>query len=184
MKLGFYVCLCDGTAVWKQICKQILCLHSLTQFCFLFFEILSRCEPRKIQKQKEKRQKNEPSCSVKVAQGWENENGFPPLTGLQLLGFGVQKADQLRWTCQEGRQEKDCFFFFLFDAAVIISWVCETQRRLKCPLMACLISEWQFCQLGLDWSLCLRAICFQRCFCNQKKVKHSSYEVAELNTVN
>lgn len=147
--------LCENKSVNRSSACTVW--HS---FCFLFFEILSRCEPRKIQKQKNP-QKNEPSCSVKVAQGWENENGFPPLTGLQLLGFGVQKADQLRWTCQEGRQEKDCFFFFfLFDAAVIISWVCETQRRLKCPLMACLISEWQFCQLGLDWSLCLRAICF------------------------
>lgn len=147
--------LCENKSVNRSSACTVW--HS---FCFLFFEILSRCEPRKIQKQK-KNKKNEPSCSVKVAQGWENENGFPPLTGLQLLGFGVQKADQLRWTCQEGRQEKDCFFFFfLFDAAVIISWVCETQRRLKCPLMACLISEWQFCQLGLDWSLCLRAICF------------------------
>lgn len=161
MKLGFYVCLCDGTAVWKQICKQILCLHSLTQFLFfVFWDSLQMWTPEDPETKK-KNKKNEPSCSVKVAQGWENENGFPPLTGLQLLGFGVQKADQLRWTCQEGRQEKDCFFFFfLFDAAVIISWVCETQRRLKCPLMACLISEWQFCQLGLDWSLCLRAICF------------------------
>lgn len=146
--------LCENKSVNRSSACTVW--HS---FCFLFFEILSRCEPRTIQKQK--KPKNEPSCSVKVAQGWENENGFPPLTGLQLLGFGVQKADQLRWTCQEGRQEKDLFFFFfLFDAAVIISWVCETQRRLKCPLMACLISEWQFCQLGLDWSLCLRAICF------------------------
>lgn len=145
--------LCENKSVNRSSACTVW--HS---FCFLRFS--PDVNPGRSRNKKNPK-KNEPSCSVKVAQGWENENGFPPLTGLQLLGFGVQKADQLRWTCQEGRQEKDCFFFFfLFDAAVIISWVCETQRRLKCPLMACLISEWQFCQLGLDWSLCLRAICF------------------------
>lgn len=169
MKLGFYVCLCDGTAVWKQICKQILCLHSLTQFCFLFFEILSRCEPRKIQKQKKKTTKKRAKLLCKGCAGlgkWERISSSYRFTTARVWRSEGRSAE----VNVSGRKTgKGLFFFFLFDAAVIISWVCETQRRLKCPLMACLISEWQFCQLGLDWSLCLRAICFQRCFCNQKK---------------
>lgn len=161
MKLAFYVCLCDSTAVWKQICKQILCLHSLTQFFFFFFLRFSPDVNPGRSRNKKKQQKKWAKLLCKGCAGlgkWERISSSYRFTTARVWRSEGRSAE----VNVSGRKTGKglFFFFFLFDAAVIISWVCETQRRLKCPLMACLISEWQFCQLGLDWSLCLRAICF------------------------
>lgn len=147
--------LCENKSVNRSSACTVW--HS---FCFLFFEILSRCEPRKIQKQK-KKQKKRAKLLCKGCAGlgkWERISSSYRFTTARVWRSEGRSAE----VNVSGRKTGKglFFFFFLFDAAVIISWVCETQRRLKCPLMACLISEWQFCQLGLDWSLCLRAICF------------------------
>lgn len=160
MKLGFYVCLCDGTAVWKQICKQILCLHSLTQFLFfVFWDSLQMWTPEDPETKKPPKKRAKLLCKGCAGLGkWERISSSYRFTTARVWRSEGRSAE----VNVSGRKTGKglFFFFFLFDAAVIISWVCETQRKLKCPLMACLISEWQFCQLGLDWSLCLRAICF------------------------
>lgn len=157
MKLGFYVCLCDGTAVWKQICKQILCLHSLTLF---FLRFSPDVNPGRSRNKQTKKKRAKLLCKGCAGLGkWERISSSYRFTTARVWRSEGRSAE-VNVSGRKTGKRLCFFFFFLFDAAVIISWVCETQRRLKCPLIACLISEWQFCQLGLDWSLCLRAICF------------------------
>lgn len=156
MKLGFYVCLCDGTAVWKQICKQILCLHSLTQFLFfVFWDSLQMWTPEDPETKKTQKKRAKLLCKGCAGLGkWERISSSYRFTTARVWRSEGRSAE----VNVSGRKTgKGLFFFSSYLMQQSLSAECV---RLKGGLMACLISEWQFCQLGLDWSLCLRAICF------------------------
>lgn len=138
----------------------------------LFWDSLQMWTPE-TQKQKE------PSCSVKVARGWENKSDFllsPPVLSCYGSAFRrrISRGKHVR---KEGRKKNN---LSVFDTAVTISWLwASVVSQPECPSVACLISEWLFFQLGLGWSLCLRVINVLQAKKKNKGVKSSNQKVNE-----